>query len=231
VIPPPFNTKNRQVGDRGGVILADEPGCAPNVGPNGSKNNRRRFMDSTAVEIHSEIAGKGAFERFFKLHWSRVLAVVIRVTHDRGRAEELVQDTMLRLYRRWALVRNPEAWVYRVGLRMALNSVRSEIRRTNIERKAEVNAAATGPDPESTLQAGEEAILVRRALAGMRERRAQLLILRYSGLSFADVARLLGLSPGSIGTLLDRAEKDFQKRYLALSKRDLRSTPGGGVCI
>lgn len=188
-------------------------------------------MDSSAVDIDNEKAGADEFERFFKLHWSRVLAVVIRVTHHRGRAEELVQESMLKLYKRWAFVRNPEAWVYRVALRLALNSVRSEMRRSDIERRAESNRIPVGPNQESAVQSGEETVLVRRALAGMRERRAQLLILRYSGLPFAEVARLLGLSPSSIGTLLDRAEKDFQKRYLALSESDRRSTLGGGACI
>jgi len=188
-------------------------------------------MDSSAVDIDNEIAGTDEFERFFKLHWSRIVAVVIRVTHDRSRAEELVQESMLRLYRRWPIVRNPEAWIYRVALRMALNSVRSELRRNTTERRAETNRIPPGPDQESVVQSSEETVLVRRVLAGMRDRRAQLLILRYSGLSFAEVARLLGLSPSSIGTLLDRAEKDFQKRYIALSKRDPRATQGGGICI
>jgi RNA polymerase sigma-70 factor (ECF subfamily) len=40
-----------------------------------------------------------------------------------------------------------------------------------------------------------------------------LLVLRHSGLSYAEIAVALGLAPGSVGTLLARAETEFELRY------------------
>jgi len=37
--------------------------------------------------------------------------------------------------------------------------------------------------------------------------------LRYSGLSYAEIAAALGIAAGSVGTLLARAEADFERRY------------------
>jgi RNA polymerase sigma-70 factor (ECF subfamily) len=47
----------------------------------------------------------------------------------------------------------------------------------------------------------------------MRPREAQLLILRHSGLAYKEIAAALGVAPGSIGTLLARAEKEFERLY------------------
>jgi len=50
-------------------------------------------------------------------------------------------------------------------------------------------------------------------LAHMRPRSAQVLVLRHSGLSYTEVAEAIGAAPGSVGTLLARAEKEFERLY------------------
>jgi RNA polymerase sigma-70 factor (ECF subfamily) len=48
------------------------------------------------------------------------------------------------------------------------------------------------------------------------------LILRHSGLSYIELAEALDLAPASIGPLLVRAEREFEKRYRALAQEELR---------
>jgi DNA-directed RNA polymerase specialized sigma24 family protein len=50
----------------------------------------------------------------------------------------------------------------------------------------------------------------------MKPRKAQLLILRYTDHSYAEIADILGIASSSVGTMLARAEKDFERRYRAL---------------
>jgi RNA polymerase sigma-70 factor (ECF subfamily) len=57
---------------------------------------------------------------------------------------------------------------------------------------------------------------VRLVLAQMKPRSAQLLVLRHSGFSYAEIAAALGVAPGSVGVLLARAEKEFEERYKRL---------------
>jgi RNA polymerase sigma-70 factor (ECF subfamily) len=54
---------------------------------------------------------------------------------------------------------------------------------------------------------------VRCILAEMKPRDAKLLLLRHSGLTYKELAVALNLAPGSIGSLLTRAERAFAKRY------------------
>ena len=71
----------------------------------------------------------------------------------------------------------------------------------------------------------EERRLVRLALAYMNERQSQLLVMRYSGFSYQEIAEALKLAPTSVGPLLLRAEREFEKHYRALpgTGRDLLS--------
>jgi RNA polymerase sigma-70 factor (ECF subfamily) len=58
-------------------------------------------------------------------------------------------------------------------------------------------------------------------LIQLKPRDAKLLLLRYSGLSYKELAVALNLSPGSIGSLLTRAERAFAKEYgLAYPEED-----------
>jgi DNA-directed RNA polymerase specialized sigma24 family protein len=49
----------------------------------------------------------------------------------------------------------------------------------------------------------------------MAPRQAQLLVLRHTGLAYKDIAAALGVSTNSIGALLARAEREFERRYRA----------------
>ena len=52
-------------------------------------------------------------------------------------------------------------------------------------------------------------------LAILKPREAQLLLLRANGLAYRELAQTLGIQPGSIGTLLARAEAEFERKYRA----------------
>jgi RNA polymerase sigma-70 factor, ECF subfamily len=56
---------------------------------------------------------------------------------------------------------------------------------------------------------------VRESLAELPPQQSQLLMLRYAGLSYQELAQALDVAPTSIGTLLARAERAFEVRYRA----------------
>jgi RNA polymerase sigma-70 factor (ECF subfamily) len=67
------------------------------------------------------------------------------------------------------------------------------------------------PDPARAAETAETRSEVRAALARLPDRSGALLALRYSGLSYEEIAAALGLRKSSIGTLLSRAEEAFRK--------------------
>jgi RNA polymerase sigma-70 factor (ECF subfamily) len=165
-----------------------------------------------------------AFEAIFHEHWTRVYAVLFRLVGDRAEAEDLALEVFWRLYRRPPAHEhgsNLSGWLYRVATNLGFNALRAFQRRQRYEEEAGrlVLEAAAPHDPDIAAERAEERQQVRRVLAQMKPRSAQLLILRHSGLSYAELAAALGVSPGSIGTMLARAEREFEAQYRALEGR------------
>jgi RNA polymerase sigma-70 factor (ECF subfamily) len=174
--------------------------------------------------ITGETADPGPFERLFDEHWNRVCGVLFRLVGDRDEAEDLALEAFWRLYHRPPHDLNLAGWLYRVATNLGLNALRSRKRRKRYEEEAGVlDYPRNAPlDPAAEMENAEQRRMVGRVLAEMSSRPAQLLVLRHSGLSYAEVAAALGLASTSVGALLARAEREFEKRYLDLEKRDLK---------
>ena len=70
------------------------------------------------------------------------------------------------------------------------------------------------PNPERVVESKETRREVREALARLPRKPAAVLTLRYSGLSYAEVAEALGVGVGQVGTLLRRAEAALRKEVI-----------------
>ena len=159
------------------------------------------------------------FEAAFQEHWPRVYGVVFRLVGDRAEAEDLALETFWRLFQRPPRMgENLAGWLYRVATNLGFNALRARKRRTRYEEEAGQLALSdpANPDPAGEVEKAEERRQVRTALAQMKPKAARLLVLRYSGLSYAELASALGLAPSSIGTLLARAEQEFLTHYQKL---------------
>ncbi len=156
------------------------------------------------------------FEAAFTEHYPRVYGVLFRLLGDRAVAEDLTVEAFWRLWERTP--QRPEnlgGWLYRVAMRLGYNALRAARRREGYELQAghealELNAS---PDPSLSVEKQQERARVHAVLNTMKDRDAQLLILRHSGLSYREIAETLGVAPGSVGTLLARAEAEFEQRY------------------
>jgi RNA polymerase sigma-70 factor (ECF subfamily) len=174
----------------------------------------------TADDIRSKptrAASEAArFEAAFEEHWPRVYSVLFRLVGDPAEAEDLALEAFYQLYRRPPHESdNLAGWLYRVASNLGLNAIRSRQRRARYEEQAGQLALEAGnaADPAGEAERAEARRQVQRTLARMKSRHAQLLVLRHSGLSYAELAEALGIAPGSIGTLLARAEKEFERHY------------------
>lgn len=170
-------------------------------------------------------AGEFALERpdtwldtLFQEHYPRVTSMLARLVGDRAQSEEIAADVFCKLSRQPAALsdqRSLTAWVYRVATNAGLDAVRSNSRRRRREQQAGVETLRTASQScalDSMLRE-ERCAKVRVILAGIRPRDAQMLLLRSSGLSYREVADALGIAPASVGTLLARAEAEFERRF------------------
>lgn len=162
-----------------------------------------------------------AFEALFLAHWPRIYGVLIQLVGDRAEAEDLALETFWRLYQRppreyaASEAGRLSGWLYRVALNLGYNALRAGRRRTAYEEAAAREALERDvqPNPESLIEQAQERQRVREVLSRLPARDAHLLVLRHSGLSYKELAAILNVAPASIGTLLARAEAEFEKRW------------------
>ena len=178
-----------------------------------SVKNQSSDMDSQRTD--------NAFEQAFNQHWAWVCQVLYHLVGNWDEAEDLALQVFTQLQK------NPPqdaeklvGWLRRVATNTGLNAVRSRHRRQRYEKAAGMlNLQQAAPrDPAVEVEQRETSREVRMVLAGMKPRAARLLIYRTMGLSYAQIATALNVAPGSVGTLLARAEKVFVRRYRAMEK-------------
>jgi len=152
---------------------------------------------------------QAGFEALFQRHYTMVYGVLYRLVGTRAEAEDLAQDVFLKLYRN-PLRRdeNVAGWLYRVAINTGYNALRAGSRRDRRERFVGVESQQP-PRPEDEVQQRELAARVRAALLQIPERDARLLVLSDAGFDYREMAEIVQVAPGSVGTLLARARKAF----------------------
>lgn len=162
-----------------------------------------------------------AFEELFLNYYSRIVAVLSRLVGDRTQAEELAIEVFWKAYGQPVLGKldgDPSGWLYRTATNLGIDALRAAARRKQYEHAAGQAVLESGApaDPFDEVLRSEKCRRVRAVLASLKPAQAQILILRSSGLSYVELAESLGVKRGSVGTMLARAEAEFQKRYLQM---------------
>jgi len=161
----------------------------------------------TAVRSDQE-----AFEALFRAEYGRVVGIANRVLADAHEAEDVAQDVFIDFHRlHSATAEYAPAWLHRAAAHTSLNRLRSARRRQKREFSQAFEEGERSMDPQTQAEMAEDRRRLRAALDKMAPKPAAVLVLRASGLSYAEVAQALGVGVGQIGTLLRRAEATLRK--------------------
>lgn len=180
-----------------------------------------KSASASQAETGDRAEASRALEQVFLEHWARVYRLLVRLVGDPAEAEDLALETFLRFYKHPPAGEdlNLGGWLHRVATNLGLHSIRSFNRRERYELAAGKGALdqASADRPAEIQAQEEERRLVRLVLAQMNERQSRLLVMRHSGMPYKEIAAALGISPTSIGPLLLRAEREFERRYRAVT--------------
>ena len=155
-------------------------------------------------------AVRADLEEVFRAAYPRVVGVAARVLGSRDGAEDVAQEVFLQFARSSVPTGAATGWLSVAAAHTALNHLRSGRRRASRE-EAVASGEPVAPDVADTIVTLDERHRVRAALGRLPRRQAVALILRHSGLSYAEVAAALDLSPGSVGPTVRRAESALRK--------------------
>jgi RNA polymerase sigma-70 factor, ECF subfamily len=158
----------------------------------------------------------GGLEEIFQGHHAGVLRAAYRITGNATDAEDVLQTVFLRLARRPAdapPLDNIGAYLHRAAVNAALDLVRDrrESQHVTIEAHAPQLAAAVAL-PDSQMQARELRDFIRRAVARLAPRAAEVFALHYfEGYSNSEIAGMLEISASGVGVTLHRARTRLQE--------------------
>jgi RNA polymerase sigma-70 factor (sigma-E family) len=145
------------------------------------------------------------FEEFAAARLPAVLRFAAVLTGDRGLAEDVVQEVLLRASRRWEVIAGldrPEAYVRKMIVNEYLSWRRRSWRLVPSGAGTEVDGRLT-PDPADK-HAEREALLAELARLPARQR-AVLVLRYYEGLSDTEIAEALGCAAGTVRGYASRA--------------------------
>lgn len=138
-------------------------------------------------------------------------------------AADVVQDTFLALCKakREEVEGHVAAWLFKVCKHRALDLGRKERRLRSLEEANVEEAPDSGP--VNKLERKEAATRVAAALATLPEREREALMLKLdAGLSYKEIAEVMGLSPSNVGFILHNAVKSVQRELSSASVRPAR---------
>ncbi len=149
-------------------------------------------------------------EDFFNQEYPPLYRYALYLTGDQEISQDLCQETFLRWFRRDAQdkVENPRAWLKKVLSNLAINHFRHQKVQSKIESDFDEAEAGATTMNQDLIRLEVEEIL------GLIPWKDQMLLkMKMAGMTYAEMAEVLDISIGSVGTMLARAMKRFKTLY------------------
>jgi RNA polymerase sigma-70 factor (ECF subfamily) len=167
---------------------------------------------------------------------SSLLNHIYRMVGDRDIAEDLLQETFVRIYRKsreYRRIARFSTWLFKIATNLSLNELRNRRNRPHLTLNLPVDAqeadvqelvtlleSRSAQAPERQAQDRELGYIVDRVLAEMPEAyRVVLVLCDIEKFSYQEAAVALGTRPGTIGSRLSRARHFFAKKLLHYVRR------------
>ena len=164
-----------------------------------------------------------AFDLLVLKYQGRIAALVKRYVSDAGEVEDVTQEAFIKAYRALGKFRGDSAfytWLYRIAANAAKNHLVAQGRRPKADATIE---GAEGFDeggllsesasPEALAMGGELAEVIESALNALPdELKAALMLREYDGLSYDDIADVLGCPVGTVRSRIFRAREAIDQR-------------------
>ncbi len=149
-----------------------------------------------------------------------VFRYLLRKTRDSGRAEDITQETFLRLFRHLRedrLLDNPKAWLFTVANNLAVDAIRSESHTKDLDEttweKIEESRSGLQADPEKLMLQRERLDRLHIAVLNLTPLQRECLHLRAEGLRYREVANLLKISPSTVMDAVRRATLKLAREF------------------
>ncbi len=174
------------------------------------RNFHSQYDDAKLVVLVSQ-GNEGAFRELLFRYQNDVYQLVYRFLRDVSEAEDLTQETFLRLFH-MAGRYTPQASLRTFLFKIAKNLCIDFVRKKRPEIMEKLPERATLETPQSSLERTQALEFLASCIDGLPENQRMAVLLRYtSGLSYLEIAEVMGLTVSAVESLLVRAKKRLRK--------------------
>jgi RNA polymerase sigma-70 factor (ECF subfamily) len=174
---------------------------------------RSRLQGSTDGELVVLLRDEGnvmAFETLLKRYEGPVYGFILRQVRDRQKAEDLFQETFLRVYHRIDTCKQPDAfkpWAFAIAANLCRNEARRQQVRQGEQPGAPVDGfAAAGPSPEGATEIARARRKIEEALAALPPVQREVFVLyHYTRLSYDEIAEATEVPVGTVKSRMNAA--------------------------
>lgn len=161
--------------------------------------------------VHGDLR---AFEVLLRRHQDRVFRIALRMLGDRQDAEDVSQDVAVQLWRALASFSGSSmfsTWLYRLVVNRCLNHQRAQQRaRADTRPLVDTDQPATTIGPEQRAMGAARLDAAAAALSSLPgDQRAVLVLFQIEGLSYREVAAVLGVTEPAVRSRLERARRNL----------------------
>jgi RNA polymerase sigma factor (sigma-70 family) len=167
---------------------------------------------------------RAALAMLFQRHYARVHSICYRMIGDAATAEDLAQESFVRVLKHAAGFERRAAfttWLYRLVRNVCLNHIDAEMRRQAREQRTmtELETIRPAVPDDATIEEDERIATLRKALYSLSPEYREVLVLsRYQGHSYAEIAELCDTTVGAIKVRAHRAMRQLRSRYEDLER-------------
>lgn len=151
--------------------------------------------------------------------------LALRITLSHEEAEDIVQDTLVRVWNRrddWHNIDSIEAFSLTVCRNLSLDRIKKAGHGSRPIGEQEAAAADTGSDPYERMIQKDRVAVVRRIVDGLPEKQKSCMQLRdFEGKSYKEIAAVLGISEEQVKISIFRARQTVKQKYKELDKYGL----------
>jgi len=171
---------------------------------------------NTGVIHACQEGDREAFRLLFEAYKDRVFSIACYSLGDKTAADDITQQIFVKLFTRIGQFRGDSeftTWLYRLVINACLDERRRQRRLLPVAEFLPMSKAAYRKSPEPGYERREIAGSVREAIGGLKPKMRLPILLKYiEGLSYEEIAAVLGCSKGTVASRLNRAHKALAKK-------------------
>jgi RNA polymerase sigma-70 factor (ECF subfamily) len=180
-----------------------------------------KYNDQELV-LSAQNGDLAAFETLVRQHGPALYAFIYRLVGDPTDADELTQETWVKAWRSLSGFKGKsefKTWLFRIGMNLTFNWKK---RRKPVEELTELLPGSSNNEPVTVFEQKRREEVVKAALAQLPpDQRTALVLNIYEGMSYREVAEVMGRSVRAVDALLFRAKANLRQILIPARRKGI----------